>query len=559
MNLKWLFFSLSILLSGTIAKAQLTMDSTFSQDGYFISDVASGARYGSVMLELPDGSTLTAGCGSDSVEFRLWKYDANGNPVTSFGTNGVASISGLDSLKGYVYYIRDIDTFSNGKIAVLAEHTRHTVGTTDSDRLSIVVMKFNANGSLDYSFNNKGYIIDKPVAGFEYKPKAMVIDKADGKDDIIVGSWTVETGHTTCPMGYGRWCLSKYTINGAKDMSFNNGLGYMQEGSSVIKQGNTQSPVATIYDMRMLNGKVVIAGAFQYYDEAYFTMRMYPNGQWDNTFGNNGRCVHPVTFEVPTNDLTNAQVLQDGSSVFYSILRYWGQGVGGADSSVLSCVKNTVAGIPDASFGSAGVLTFSYLSPQYPIFIFKSDNSALFAYFRRYGAQFADQKIEFMHFLPNGTKDMTFGTMGIQKLNPRSPDDYISPSQVLHGVWTKNETGVYLTCFNKPYSSPFERHGLYKLKWDGLTPLNISNTNLNNQLNVYPNPVAANKIFYVEHNTVRPMFNLYALSGQKISITSTPLSLSKTRIEINESIQRGLYLLQSEANGKRQVSQLAIE
>lgn len=559
MNPKTLFILIITFLSSIHAIAQLTSDSTFSQDGYFISPLAEGKKYGPVMKELPNGTILVAGCATDSVEFRLWKYDAVGNPVTSFGTNGTASIPSLDSVKGFVYYIRDIDTQSDGKILVLAEHTRMLPGQLDSDKMHIVVMRFNTNGSIDNSFNGKGYLMDRPVMGYEYKPKAMVIEKSDGKNNIIVGSWVVETGHTQCPLGYGKWSLSKYLTNGSKDLNFN-GIGYIQEPASVIKQASTQSPVATIYDMKIVNDKVVIAGALHNFDMAYFTMRINTDGQWDNTFGTNGRCIHPVTFSVPTNDLTNAQVLADGSSVFYSILRYFGGGAGGVDSSELNGVKNTSNGTPDANFGIGGVLNFSYLSGQYPIFIFKSDNSSIFSYYRKYGAQFQDQKIEFMHFFANGTKDLSFGTNGLLKTNPRSPDDYVNGSQVLHGVWTNNETGIYLTCYNQPYNSPGGRNGIFKYKWDGLTPLQVPNFNKNDLILTYPNPIPRGHSFFVLHSqVVKPTFSLYNLAGQKISIAAISDGIGKTKIDIKGSILKGIYNLIMQENGKYTSRKVLVE
>ncbi len=561
MNIK----SLSVILITLIVLAsdvfgQLVSDSTFSQDGYFITTSPAGSsKYAPRMKELSDGSILTAGCAGPNNRFRLWKYDAAGLPVTSFGNNGEASNTQLDTEPGYVYIIKDIDTLPDGKIMILAEQTVNGPGGLDSNKYGILLIRFNANGTVDNTFNGTGYLIDKPVINYEYHPNAMGIDKSEGKNDIYVGSWVVETGHASCPLGFGKWCVSKYRYNGTKEMTFNNNTGYIQESASVLKQGATQSPLATIHDLRVMpDGRVVVGGAMHFLDASYFSFKILSNGQWDNSYGTNGRTIHAVTFDVPSNDLTNAQVLTDGSCVFYSILRYWGQGQGGADSSELHGVKTTAAGIPLTSFGNAGVMTFSYLSQQYPVLIFKSDNSFMLAYYRPYGAQFADQKIEFMKFTANGIKDMTFGISGLQKTSPRSPDTYVNQSQVLHGIWTKNETGLYLTCINQVPGAQGE-NGVFKYKWPGLAPLQIIENDLSDGIVMYPNPVRANHNFYIAHENEIKNIQVYSLNGAMINIQSEKINTSKSVVTLPADIVQGIYILGIENESGRHTSKIIVE
>jgi hypothetical protein len=130
---------------------------------------------------------------------------------------------------------------------------------------------------------------------------------------------------------------------------------------------------------------------------------MSPTGQFVNSYGTNGRCAYPINFMAPTNDLTNAQVLADGSCAFHSILRY--TNASGVDSSEMNMVKMNPTGMPDYTFGSAGVLNTHYYSFQYTRLLFKSDNSFLLSYYRKYSS---DQKMEFMRFSQNGVQDMSF-------------------------------------------------------------------------------------------------------------------------------------------------------
>lgn len=545
MNIKsTLLSTLLLIFFNSQSFGQLVSDSTFSQDGYFITSTpAGGSKYATRIKELSDGSILTVGCGGASNKFKLWKYSAAGTPVLSFGLNGEATNPQLDAQPGYVYIIKDIDTLENGKIIVLAEHTISSPITFDSTKSAILLVRFNADGSVDNTFNMNGYVIDKPVTGFEYHPQAMGIDKSEGKNEIYVGSWVVETGHATCPLGFGKWCLSKYSDNGSKSITFNNNTGFIQESSSILKQGTTQSPLATIHDLRVMpDGRVIVGGAMHNFDHGYFSFKILSDGQWDNTYGTNGRSIHTVPFEVPTNDLTNAQVLSDGSCVFYSILRYWGMGQGGTDSTELHGVKSSNTGSPLANFGNAGIMTFSYLSSQYPILIFKSDHSFLLSYYRPYGAQFADQKIEFMNFNANGIKNNLFGINGLLKTNPRSPDTYVNASQVLHGIWTNNETGIYLTCINQLPGANSE-NGVFKYKWPGLFPLQTLDHSINTEVLIYPNPVRENQAFYVTHQDAIQQIKVYSMTGALVDINLQKVNDSKMEITLPNHLVAGVYIL----------------
>jgi len=159
-----LLSTLLLIFFNSQSFGQLVSDSTFSQDGYFITSTpAGGSKYATRIKELSDGSILTVGCGGASNKFKLWKYSAAGTPVLSFGLNGEARNPQLDAQPGYVYIIKDIDTLENGKIIVLAEHTISSPITFDSTKSAILLVRFNADGSVDNTFNMNGYVIDAKV------------------------------------------------------------------------------------------------------------------------------------------------------------------------------------------------------------------------------------------------------------------------------------------------------------------------------------------------------------------------------------------------------------
>lgn len=68
MNIKsTLLSTLLLIFFNSQSFGQLVSDSTFSQDGYFITSTpAGGSKYATRIKELSDGSILTVGCGEQA-------------------------------------------------------------------------------------------------------------------------------------------------------------------------------------------------------------------------------------------------------------------------------------------------------------------------------------------------------------------------------------------------------------------------------------------------------------------------------------------------------------
>lgn len=474
------------------AHAQLVLDSIYAPTGYvYTPDSGNISKYGGKILELDNGSVLIAGSHANKV--RVWKLKPNGTLDSLFGTNGIASNPLLDLVPGYHAYAMDIKIAATGNIYVLFENGITNLNYLDSSKYAISISCFKPNGQVENTFGTNGYIISKPDSNYEYMPKAMDIGIGDDDKEIYVGGFAAEKGHVSCPAGFGKWFLCKYDLQGNLDISFNN-TGYMLQSSAVIKQGNTMTPMAVVHDIRIMPDRdIICAGVFNGLDQSYFSFKMSPTGQFVNTYGSNGRCAYPVTHTVASNDLSEAHVLKDGSCILHSILRY--VNAAGVDSSNLNIVRVTPNGMPDNTFGNAGTLNTFYYSFQYTRLLFKSDNSFLLSYYRKYGT---DQKIEFMRFSNTGIQDLSFGTGGICKIQVKTPDNFLNPSQVNHFIWNKNETGLYAVCYTSPPTT-LPKILVVKLKWPGLTPLKLQeNEKESNLLKVYPNPVNKNQIITLQ-------------------------------------------------------------
>lgn len=504
-------------------------DSSFSQDGYIIDTRGNDFFSPSTkVLELADGAVLIPGFFGD--KFILRKYDSSGNIVTTFGTNGEAKMPALDN---HLSAVLDIDVTDDNRIWVLTEYVNRAVTLSDSDQAYITIMSFNGNGSVNTSFNGTGYKIDQPFTNYYYHPKAMAIDKRANNTAIYVGSWAYLDGHNICSAGYGQWCISKYNMNGTRETGFNS-TGIMQDNASVIKQAPTAGPLAVIHDMQIMsNGNLVAAGNMFAPDSSFFSIKLLPNGQWDNSFGSNGRHIHKVSFEVPSNDMSDCQVLPDGSAIFYSSYRQ------GSDTIIVNIAKSGNTGTTINSFGTNGKITAGYSGE--PVFIFRKDQSFLAAYYRKYGA--TDQKIEFIHYSANGVQDMSFGVGGICQAHPRNPDTYVNRSSIRHGIWTKNETGLYLATQNQPQGTTWFGSGLFKFKSPGLAPASVQSIHVPTLYSIYPNPLQASGNLTVECDHEIKTLNLYSVQGSLVKTNAQFINDKKAVLHFPENISPGVYYL----------------
>ncbi len=239
---------------------------------------------------------VVASAGSD-VRSELIRYNADGSPDTTFGTDGIVSSALFAATRR-----ADVAIQADGKIVV-----------TDSD---YTVTRYNSDGSLDTSFGNGG----TAATVLDYSASSVLI-QADGKI-VVSGS---------------DFALARYDSNGNLDPSFgvggkvNTGFG---QGFGLVGQPD---------------GKLIVAGEVSAGGHTSFAVARYnADGSLDASFGAGGEV---STSFGSTNDSGYSVTLQaDGKIVV----------AGASDfSKNLAVARYNVDGSLDASFGSGGMLTTS--------------------------------------------------------------------------------------------------------------------------------------------------------------------------------------------------------
>jgi uncharacterized delta-60 repeat protein len=538
------------LVSSFSLHAQLALDLTFNKTGIrnFPGNKGLPELGGVRCFPSGDGSILIAGYhGPDSLT--VIKLLKDGSLDNTFGIGGYSSVyaAGFHPSAMSLNLLVQRDK----KIVVLANGQQVTV-PYDSTRASIILLRLNANGSRDLSFGNGGLLIDRPNAAYQFNALTMAIDTTGTTDKLYVSSLATENGIASCPLGFGKWCISKYNADGSRDMTFNKS-GYILQTASFIRGVNTKSPMASIYGLRVLpSGKLLAAGAYCNLDSAYFMFRMNADATLDNTFASNGSAYMPWRVSSTGNaQITSAHFLNDASVVMavnndiYTGSTY--------DSSLLYAVKFNNDGSTATSFGMNGILTTSYLTEGHHQITTDAADRLLLTWNH---ATATSQKMHFQRFLSNGKSDNTFGSNGQTSVEP-IVNDNVGYAEVYNSAWTTD--GKSLVVIEHRWSATLWGHlGVFRYNTasKAVAPTSVATT---------PTIIAA---IFPQPATDRLMINLSSsknATAALINATGQLVMPSRTLVDGLNTIDirnmaRGIYYLSiTDASGAIESRKLIFE
>jgi len=230
-------------------------DPTFGDGGY----VAAGGFLSAVAFQ-KDGKIVVAGArgrGSESSEIMVARYNANGSPDASFGTNGITTTP------GHFYYGASADAVAvlpNGSIVAAGSD----YGDPFSEGTSFILARYTPAGAPDQSFGHHGVVetwfsgIDE-LAGIAVLPSGKIVASGTGFGD-----------------GHGDdntyMVLARYLSSGSLDTTFGtHGTGKVISPWELQYEGGPPA---------LQRGKIIVAGSV--------LARFTANGRFDPTFGTNG-------------------------------------------------------------------------------------------------------------------------------------------------------------------------------------------------------------------------------------------------------------------------------
>jgi uncharacterized delta-60 repeat protein len=302
--------------------AQVTLDSTFGNNGIVITPTANSSEINAIALQ-PDGKIVAAGYSNNLgiYHFQIARYNIDGTLDNSFGNGGIVITSIGNSSMPFSIQIQP-----DGKIITAGSVEPNN--TAPPFQFHSVIVRYNSDGSLDTDFGTGGIVTT--MADPMEDGIASILLQINGK--IIAGGWAGN-----------QFLLMRYNTDGSLDNTF--GIGGMiktyMEGSQSYIWAIAQQP----------DGKILAAGTTGDVSNYKFALaRFNTDGTIDTNFGILGKVTtdfNPFFYDVATSIslISGGQILLAGYS-----------------ESNIAMAKYNNDGTPDVSFGNGGKIT----SGNYP-------------------------------------------------------------------------------------------------------------------------------------------------------------------------------------------------
>jgi len=323
---------ISVLIATAIsAKAQSPgdLDSTFGTNGIVTTAIGSGNDVASSVTIQQDGKIIVAGrsynMGSNS-DFALARYNANGLLDYTFSSDGIVTTNfdsnnfGSSDDYGYSVAIQQ-----DGKIIVAGQ-------SNIGPNLDFALVRYNANGSLDYTFSFDG-IVTTDIGSGNDEGFSVAIQQ-DGK--IIVVGWAYNYFSSNYD-----FALARYKLDGSLDNTFSSD----GKVTTAIGSGNDVASSVAIQP----DGKIIVAGkSYNGLNWDFALARYNADGSLDSTFSFDGK----VTTAIGSgNDECSSVTIQPDGKIIVA-----GKSYNGSNRD-FALARYNADGSLDSTFSSDGIVT----------------------------------------------------------------------------------------------------------------------------------------------------------------------------------------------------------
>lgn len=330
------------------------------------------------LLVQPDGKILRAGNDqSKGSSFILLRHLPNGDPDTSFGTQGAV----VSSLPQPGEFLRDILLQPDGKILAVGEAT---------SGLHPLIARYNADGTLDSSYATNG-VAKVSFAGLVGGGRSAALT-ADGK--LVVG------GNAGASIA-----LLRLDATGKPDSTFG------KNGVAVTDLSSTANKESIHTLLIRSDGKILVCGTINKPFIHPFCVQFTPDGDPDDTFEAPASLANIEAYSIKT-------VLQPDDKPIICIYT----------EHQFMILRLTPTGAPDASYGNAGMahVAFDADANAFDLRILPDDRILTLG--SAYNGNKRFNEILLARFLSNGQPDSSFGTQG-RVFDSPAPNNYYNYPQ----------------------------------------------------------------------------------------------------------------------------------
>jgi uncharacterized delta-60 repeat protein len=309
-----LFFICTFNLQGAAWAVDGDLDTTFGTGGKRTTDILGTDIANSVVVQ-SDGKIVVAGYSESSIA--VVRYNSDGSLDGSFDTDGKQTTTvGIEAAANSVVLQSD------GKILVAGQ-------SYNGSNYDFVVVRYNADGSLDTSFDADG--IQTTPIGSGTDVASSVVVQSDGK--IVVAGYSV--------IGNFDFVVVRYNADGSLDTSFD------ADGKRILDLSGLSDVARSV--ILQSDGKIVVAGqSNNAVDNEFAVVRFNADGSLDGSFDTDGIQITPIGF---SDDVPRSVVLQSDGKI---VVAGYSDNGSGNDFAV---VRYNPDGSLDGSFDTDGKQT----------------------------------------------------------------------------------------------------------------------------------------------------------------------------------------------------------
>ena len=502
-----------LILKSASAQSPGDLDDTFSSIGIYTYDFGFHDNLSDVKIQPNDQKIVCTGTALSpgfTGELKVLRFNTDGTPDSSFGTNGVFSFLITSETYGFDSYIRQ-----DGKI-IVSGYAAITFGYYD-----ILLLQLNSNGTLDSTFGTNGSTVSSFSPRDDYAQS--MTQQADGKI-IVSGTITDTINYFPVPT------ILRYTENGFIDTTFGtNGMVQIPAtaGDNELTSVSVQS-----------DGKIVAAGHYSnplagFNDFDILLMRVDTNGVLDSTFGNAGVVLTSINGGV---DDCFGMEIDDSGNIFAAGFTTLPDSGNTLDMVLL---KYNSAGVLDTTFGSAGIVKFNNsdedvaydlkIQPDHKIVVGGTSGLSFFG----------PRPAALWRYMPDGTPDNTFGTNGFVTT-------YIdSFYQDINSIALQEDGKIVAVA----KFSNGSQNDLAVLRYLTDISISVNEINMDDEMFVSPNPISRGSllnIHFTGNNSSKSRVEMFDVMGNKVAMFNPGIQNAGEnifQINIPESLNSGLYFL----------------
>jgi uncharacterized delta-60 repeat protein len=521
MKKTFIFFAFLGLPFMLFAQTQGSLDVTFGTNGKVVTAVTSLNDKSKDLLVQPDGKIIVGGEVSivfgDTVYMALIRYNSNGSIDNSFGVNGKVFTGFANGVCG----IRALALQSDGKIVAVGYfNKKNNFVSIDID---FAVVRYNANGTLDTSFDGDGRVTTdfNSVVDIAY---ALAI-QTDGK--IVVAGDSRQGLKMQSVM-------ARYNGNGSLDLSFN----ATGKVFTTLMSDNTNQfyTITLLADNNILLGRRFYSDSGQYLLVGTEMQKFSTDGILDVSFAYRGRLSEVAQSPIH-------KVLRSGKILIASML------FNPIEGTSIQLLRYNSNGNKDSTYGNQGIIVSRFPNPAVSVTDFIEQKDGRIAVLARFSTFVPGEPDSFglVRYNYDGSLDKTFGTNGKAAFKQTFQDEY-------YNKLTIQNDGKLVACGTHTELS--NKFNFIVSRFNNLISA-IKNSEKIGPLSIFPNPTK-NELNIDLKGLIHANFLLKItdLTGRIVYQNNYDKSLINNTLQINiGDLMAGLYVL-SITSEKEQVSQL---